>query len=74
MSTAEIREAALKLSRDDKARLAEELLASLDGPDQSTIDAAWGEEAERRIDALDAGTTKALPAEQVFRDIEARRR
>jgi putative addiction module component (TIGR02574 family) len=74
MSTADIRDAALKLAPDEKARLAEELLASLDSPDQGDIDAACGEEAERRIDALDAGTTKALPADDVFRDLEARKR
>ena len=74
MSTAEIRDAAMKLSREEKARLADELIASLDPPDQADIDAAWGEEAERRIDALDAGTTKPIPADDVFREIEARRR
>jgi putative addiction module component (TIGR02574 family) len=73
VSNAEIREAALKLSSEERARLAEELLSSLDAPDQAAIDAAWGEEAERRIDALDAGKP-AIPAEDVFREIESRRR
>jgi putative addiction module component (TIGR02574 family) len=74
MSTAEIREAALKLSPEDKARLAEELLASFDTPDQSATDAAWVQEAERRIDALDAGKTTGIPAADVFRTLEDRRR
>jgi len=73
MSTAEIRKAALELSDDEKVHLAEELLASLDRPEQAAIDAAWGKEAERRIDALDAGG-KTIPAEDVFRQIDNRRR
>jgi putative addiction module component (TIGR02574 family) len=74
MSTAEIRAAALKLSAVEKERLAEELLASLDGPEQRSIDAAWAAEAERRIDALDAGTATGISADDVFRQIEDRRR
>jgi putative addiction module component (TIGR02574 family) len=73
VSNAEIREAALKLSSEERARLAEELLSSLDAPDQAAIDAAWAEEAERRIDALDAGKP-TIPAEDVFRELERRRR
>ena len=74
MSTTEIRDAALRLTPEEKVRLAEELLASVDDVDQRAIDAAWGEEAERRIDALDAGSTKPIPADDVFRDLEARPR
>lgn len=74
MSTAEIREAAMKLSPEEKISLAEELLASLDSSEQSQIDAAWAEEAERRITGLDNGTRKAIPAEEVFRRIEECRR
>lgn len=73
MSTAEIRDAALKLNSEEKARLAEELLASLDSPDRRAIDAARAQEAERRIDAIDAGAP-TLPEEEVYRQIESRRR
>ena len=73
MSTAEIRDAALRLTPEEKARLAEELLASLDAPDRAAIDAEWGAAAERRVDELDAGKTTAIPADDVFRDLEARR-
>ena len=64
----------MRMSAPEKARLAEELLASLDAPDQAEIDAAWGDEAERRIDALDSGATKTIPAPDVFRDLQDRRR
>lgn len=74
MSTAEIRDAAMKLSGEEKARLAEELLASLDGPEQPAVDAAWAAEAEARIDPLDVGVARAIPADEVFRRIENRKR
>ena len=69
MSTAEIRAAALKLNSEENSRRAEELLASMDAPDQAAIDAAWADEAERRIDAVEAGAP-TIPADQVFRELQ----
>ena len=63
---------ALALSPEDKARLAEQLLASLEGPDRAEIDHAWAQEAERRIDALDRGEERTSPAEEVLQKIQAR--
>jgi putative addiction module component (TIGR02574 family) len=54
-TTEEIIAAALKLPPESKAKLADELLASLDGPEQAEIDNAWAVESERRIDEYDAG-------------------
>src|ERR1051326_2072506 len=47
--------AALSLSADERAMLAEHLLASLDSPNQKEIDAAWAKEAERRMREIDEG-------------------
>ena len=44
---------AMKLSRDDRVRLADRLLASVYG--DRDMDEAWFAEIERRIAALDAG-------------------
>ena len=66
-TTEEIIAAALKLPPESKAKLADELLASLDGPEQTEIDDAWAVEAERRIDDYDAGGIKTIPADQVLR-------
>lgn len=74
MSTAEIRNAAMKLTSEEKARLAEDLLSSLDATGQAEIDVAWGEEAERRIDAIDAGAGKTISADEVFRELADRKR
>jgi hypothetical protein len=35
-----------------------------------TIDALWAQEAEDRIDAFERGEMAAIPAEQVFAEIE----
>ena len=66
-TTEEIIAAALKLPPESKARLADELLASLDGPEQTEIDNAWAIEAERRIDEYETGGIKTIPSDQVLR-------
>jgi len=45
----DILRAALSLPGETRAMLADQLLASLDGPNQKEIDAVWAEEAERRM-------------------------
>jgi len=59
---------ARNLPRDERARLAEALLASLEK--EAEIEEAWREEIRRRVGELEAGTVKAIPAEQVFSEIE----
>jgi putative addiction module component (TIGR02574 family) len=66
----DITSAALNLPPDQRAQLAQQLLASLDRDPE--IEAAWDEEIRRRVAELEAGTAKTIPAEQVF--AEARRR
>jgi putative addiction module component (TIGR02574 family) len=61
----EIISAALALPPEIRVELAEELLSSLDGPEQSLIEADWAEEIERRIDQLDGGDANMLPGDQV---------
>jgi putative addiction module component (TIGR02574 family) len=72
MSTDAITAAALALSPEAKAKLAEQLLESFDPPAQTEIDAAWAEEAERRIDAFDRGEDRTIAADQALRDARAR--
>ena len=61
---------ALELSTADRCRLAERLLASLDEDDE--IAAAWAEEVERRIDALEHGETSVKPVEDMIAAARAR--
>lgn len=66
MTTAEFEAELLKLPRSVRARLAERLLASLD---ESEIDEAWAEEADRRYRAYRNGEESALPLEDVLEAI-----
>ena len=59
------------LSAEDRARLAEELLESLDQAPESEVEAAWDREIERRVSEIESGTAKLIPAEEVH--AEARR-
>ena len=61
---------ALRLDVDSRAELAAELLASLDGPADPDAEAAWAVEIERRVAAIEAGTVKLEPWDNVKRRIE----
>jgi putative addiction module component (TIGR02574 family) len=59
----------MALSAEDRARLAERLLASLDGgadEDPGEVERAWMEEADRRYQRYVAGEESARPAEEVL--------
>ena len=61
---------ALRLEPKARAELAAELLASLDGPADPDVEAAWAAEIEKRVEALEAGRVKLEPWEAVKRRIE----
>lgn len=61
---------AMTLSPMERAELVEELLASFDFPSRTAIDAAWGAEAEDRLQAFEQGEMRAIPTDEVFRRIE----
>lgn len=65
-SIEELVKRARTLSPQDRARLAEELLASLDEESDSDAEAAWEQEIARRVDEIKAGRAELIPAEQVF--------
>ena len=67
-------EAALALPPDLRETLAEKLLDSLDLPSQEDVDAAWLDEIQRRLDALEKGEIGGTPVEEVIRKLKARRR
>lgn len=56
----ELMKAALSLPPDDRAQLADQLLASLGGENQEEIDAAWAEEAERRMKEIREGKVEPI--------------
>ena len=70
MSTEELETEALKLSPQDRARLAERLLKSLENLTAEENARLWAEESERRDAAWDE--TAARPAADVLREARIR--
>ncbi|HEU0298627.1 MAG TPA: addiction module protein [Longimicrobium sp.] len=70
-TASELASAALQISADARAELADRLIASLTG--NLGYDPAWEAEMNRRIDEIEAGTAKTIPAEEVFAKLRARR-
>jgi putative addiction module component (TIGR02574 family) len=64
---------ALKLPPVERAELVENLLSSFEFRSRETIDALWAQEAENRIDAFERGEIAAIPAKEVFEEIEKNR-
>ncbi len=64
----ELSHKARTLPPEDRVRLAEELLASVQEPD-AEVDAAWAEEIKRRIAEIDSGKAKLIPADEVFAEV-----
>lgn len=60
----ELSQRAHELGPEDRVRLAEELLASLEGNNEA--DAAWDEELRKRIAEAESGAVSLVPADEVF--------
>lgn len=77
MSTEELLAQVLRLPRNERARLAEEVLSSLEEPDGEAIAAAWASELRRRsrevaegkVQTVDWGTARA----EILKELEDRR-
>jgi 4'-phosphopantetheinyl transferase EntD len=67
---AEVLKSALSLKAEDRAALAEKLLASLDDLDEAEADRLWAQEATRRRREFQAGRTKAVEALDVAKKAE----
>ena len=72
ISLEELENEALKLESYQRAMLAERLLNSLEALSPPEIERLWAEEALRRLEEVEQGTTKPRPAEEVFRDVRSR--
>ncbi len=55
---------ALKLSSEERALLADHLLASLDTAND--VDTAWASEVDRRLAEVEAGSMALVPIEQAL--------
>ena len=61
----QIAQQALALPPEARAELAEKLRASLDGAEQSEIDKAWAEEADRRLKAIEDGEMDVVDGSEI---------
>ena len=70
--TAEIEAKIRALNSDEKADLIRSLIAELDGPADTDVEAAWVKEAQRRHREIVEGKVKPVPGEQVFANLRER--
>jgi putative addiction module component (TIGR02574 family) len=61
---------ALELPPMARAELVENILSSFEFQGGNTINALWAQEAENRIEAFDRGEMTAIPAKDIFTEIE----
>jgi hypothetical protein len=67
----ELSQRARELVPEDRARLAEELLASLEGDLEPAVDAAWDEELRKRIAEVESGAVSLLPGAETLARLKA---
>ena len=67
-----IRTEALSLPEADRAELAHNLVASLDGRSDPDAESAWDAEIVRRLAEIDAGTANLIDREEFRRRMRAR--
>lgn len=62
-------EEALTLPNEDRAKLAERLVESLDPTDDAVLQAVWGAEAMRRLDDVRRGRVESIPGEEALKRV-----
>lgn len=67
-----VRAEALNLPESDRAELAQDLVASLDGPAETDAEKAWEAEILRRLAEIDAGTARLIDREEFSRRMRGR--
>ena len=71
MNTTELMNEAASLPLEERARLVDSLLQTLNPVDDSAA-AAWLATARRRLDDLDSGRVKGVPGDEVFEKVRHR--
>lgn len=64
-SAKELLDRALEMSENDRAAIAERLLASLDAKPDQNVEEAWQREVQHRLSELDRGDVECVPWEEV---------
>lgn len=66
-----IEDEALHLSKEERARLIQRLVLSLESPSEKELRSDWLLEARRRAEELDNGSVQAVPGDEVLRKARA---
>jgi hypothetical protein len=74
MTLPDLTRQALQLEPSQRARLARELLRSLDELSDAEWEALWFYEADRRHQELVSGVAESIPQDEVFAQARARRK
>ncbi len=74
MSLEELKNEAMKLAPEARARLAHALLASLEDLSEAEIEQLWLDEAHRRDTEIDSGRVPLRPADEVLKGARSRLR
>jgi putative addiction module component (TIGR02574 family) len=67
-----LKNAAMALPESERAKLASDLVASLDGPYDNEVAKAWDIEICRRINEIEAGSAELLNVDEVLARVRAR--
>ncbi|MBI2299816.1 MAG: addiction module protein [Armatimonadetes bacterium] len=62
---------AMELPVEERILIADSMLRSLNRPDPE-VEAAWLDEAERRLAEIDAGRTTLIPGDEVMAELRKR--
>lgn len=73
VTTSDVLAAILLLSEEERAKLALELLRSLDGEPELGVGAAWDEEIDRRAAEVVAGTADTMTLDEYRAHVRRRR-
>lgn len=68
----QVLQTALSLNPDDRVQIAESLILSLYDDMDPDIESAWAVEIKRRLESIDNGEVKLIPADEVMSDMRKR--
>ena len=69
----ELLHSALALPEAERAEIAASLIRSLDPETDEEADAAWANEIQRRVEAIDRGQVRLIPWDDVMQELRGRR-